>query len=109
MDTNTRTAPSMKVLAGLSGACVVVLAVVAGVGAVDYYTYTGSDPLIGLSMLMAYAAAGTALLGGSLAGAGWLLRRRRPSLALGLAIAGTTVLLLPVAGSAMSVLLLPFL
>jgi hypothetical protein len=98
----------MNTLAWVSGGAFVLLAAVAVVGVVDYTTYTGDDPLIGLSMLMALAAGGVALLGGALTLSGWFVRRRRPSLAQGLAIAGTVILLMPAAGSALSLLFVPF-
>ncbi len=109
MATDTEPARGMNALAGLSALGFVVLVVLAGIAVHGYHAYTGDDPLIGLSMLFAFAAGGIALLGGSLTLAGWLLRRRRPSLAQGLAIAGTVVLVLPFAGSGLSVVLGPFL
>jgi hypothetical protein len=103
METNTAPAPGINVLVGLTLLGVVVLAGFAAVGAIEYHTYTGDDPLIGLSLLLALAAAGTALLGGALTLAGWLVRRSRPSLAQGLAIAGTVIVLLPLLGSGLGV------
>ena len=104
METTTAPAPGVNVLAGLTCVGVLVLAGFAALGTFEYHTDTGDDPLIGLALLMAFAAAGTALLGGGLTLAGWLVRRRRPSLGQGLASAGTVVVFLPLLGTGLGVL-----
>ena len=103
MGTNTAPAPGINVLAGLTLLGVLVLAGFAAVCVVEYHTYTGDDPLIGLALVFAFVAGGTALFGGALTLAGWLVRRSRPSLAQGLAIAGTVIVLLPLVGSGLGV------
>ena len=85
-------------MAGLTALGVLVLAAYTVVLVVEYTTYQGDDPLIGLAALFALVIGGWAALVAALAGVGWLLRRRRPSLAEGLVITALVLVSLPVVG-----------
>jgi len=95
MQTDTSPVSGLHVFAAVTCVGVLVLVALAAYLVVDYNTYTGDDPLIGLDIVLAIILAAPAVLGGSLTAVGWLLRRTRPSLAQGLAIAGTVVVALP--------------